>query len=864
MTTMNGNYGYNGNPNPLFLNKKLDSLENKEVKDIEYSQLYHKFNKTLYGICLKPFCKFNKNIYKKKLTYNEIKEIKKSYMIYQIPFYLISNDYFRLKNKLVLLNENFLNTINPKEYKLEEYNLCVLFEDIEYLNFIDCIKQFTFSSLFDDLFKKSIFNNHYAIRPNYHVKRKMINDLKEIKGYNFWGKVKNTHLNQTLSFLARKIDFTNIQKLNNKEVKEIIEDIRNRKAEDNNYLNYMHRSYHDLASAIKKKGYDLYKLDQDTLKFTYDLLDTFIDEYIPKEESEFISRILIKLLMNKDLCHLVLKSKYLKYIDFSKEKNEIYFRYAFLTMKLEECCKKSKTRSTDRHMFTLKQANNLPSWTTLPKNVSYNPYFTFLVSKKVMDIENNFLPVDFDGVLVNMQEYKRRFNIFLTGTPNKDPFKDFKLWERFAVTGSINFAIIPRFNGILTRYYFNKNEKDTKYPTKNLREFLDICLKNYYCYSNQYKESDVDIMNNNPTWKGFFEDVLKLKETIDKNLNSISKMKFIKSTCIIINLDFLKHYILKEGEFNTIVDNSVIAEFQSRCNEDIQIKTVIYNYYLKYQILENEKNIKDSIFKNQFYNSFFELVSIEDTFILIKRTDKDWIDYFNSINNKKTPPKYMRNNSKSFKFNKENCLCDISVNIKIKLSNPNLMKPLEIFRIFNSFCGIVNRFHVDGVRSLYRGPIGNNKETVIMHPTAIAACKTGIVQYPKYFAGKRDYIEVANNYHKRGIGIIFNCNEKIHLIDYSFKVDKWRNSYFKNIQGNYISVTEKVKQIVGEPYTKVIFNPFEKSTKPYIVQPFTHKSIPGYEWFVNSVHELFPNKQFTLDPTNNTIIDSEGYLKTMK
>ena len=89
MTTMNGNYGYNGNPNPLFLNKKLDSLENKEVKDIEYSQLYHKFNKTLYGICLKPFCKFNKNIYKKKLTYNEIKEIKKSYMIYQIPFSII-------------------------------------------------------------------------------------------------------------------------------------------------------------------------------------------------------------------------------------------------------------------------------------------------------------------------------------------------------------------------------------------------------------------------------------------------------------------------------------------------------------------------------------------------------------------------------------------------------------------------------------------------------------------------------------------------------------------------------------------------------------------------------------------------------
>ena len=102
---------------------------------------------------------------------------------------------------------------------------------------------------------------YYNISTNYYVEKKLINILKNIKGYNFWASEKNANLNQTLSFLARKIDFTNINKLQSREVKEIIEDIRNKKAEDNDYLGWMHKSYHDLSSAIKKKGYALYKLD---------------------------------------------------------------------------------------------------------------------------------------------------------------------------------------------------------------------------------------------------------------------------------------------------------------------------------------------------------------------------------------------------------------------------------------------------------------------------------------------------------------------------------------------------------------------------------------------------------------------------
>ena len=134
----------------------------------------------------------------------------------------------------------------------------------------------------------------------------------------------------------------------------------------------------------------------------------------------------------------------------------------------------------DRHMFTLEQAERLPSWYTHPSDLLDNPYFTFLASKEVLDIKNNFLPVEFDGYLVDMKEYKRRYCIFLTGKPTFDPLKNFQYWDNFAVTGSINFAIIPRLNGIFINYYFNEDIAKTHYPELSLREYMDISLHKYY------------------------------------------------------------------------------------------------------------------------------------------------------------------------------------------------------------------------------------------------------------------------------------------------------------------------------------------------------------------------------------------------
>ena len=57
-----------------------------------------------------------------------------------------------------------------------------------------------------------------------------------------------------------------------------------------------------------------------------------------------------------------------------------------------------------------------------------------------------------------MEEYEKRKNIFITGNKDLNILKNFDNWEKFAITGSINAAIIPKSNGILENY-FAKNDK---------------------------------------------------------------------------------------------------------------------------------------------------------------------------------------------------------------------------------------------------------------------------------------------------------------------------------------------------------------------------------------------------------------------
>ena len=167
-----------------------------------------------------------------------------------------------------------------------------------------------------------------------------------------------------------------------------------------------------------------------------------------------------------------------------------------------------------------------------------------------------------------MQQYKKRLNLFITGNHELNIFKDFGNWEKFAVTGSINAAIIPKSNGILENYF----EKNNNLTYESLDKYFDT----------YYTNSDVDIINIADSWPEFFKNTKELIDIINKNTNETSYVKFEKTGCIVINENFIKNYI--HPNVSCDYDDLLLM-----INKDIELKKHVYKYYLNFQLIENEK-----------------------------------------------------------------------------------------------------------------------------------------------------------------------------------------------------------------------------------------------------------------------------------
>ena len=835
--------------NPLFNDKKLESLNDNNVKDIENFKLQQKFTK-VYGVCLRPLTKYNEYFSDRKITYSNRQKLLNSYMIYEIPFSTLNIK--KIKNNLFLLEESLIKNINPLEYEINEYTLCVLFLNLKYDNLKLFTDQFHHRYKLDDFIKVCIMNKYYDIKENKFIIKKLLSILEDISGYKFWEYSSNTNLNQTLSFLNRRLDFKNCEKIQNKDVRKIIKDIKNKNEQDNDYLSYMYNSYFDIAQAIRTRGYGKYKMNETITDYNIESFDKFIDFYVKDENIYAIFR---KILLNKNLCHLVLKSKFLIKLKFTVEIEKL-FRYSYLTLLIEENIKKSYTKFSDRHIFTLRQLENLPVYYTEPDEILTHPLYPQLIDEKTIEIKNNFLPCHFIGGIVSMEEYKRRLNLFLTGDINMDVFKGFKHWDKFIITGSVNATIIPKYTGIFLQYFFNKSIYEEEYKDIPISKYLYNALDKYY--STYLKNSDIDIMNKNPTWDGWFGDLKKIKDIVELNTCEKSLLKFNKTVCILVNEKFLNTYICKIKD----LDEGLLHKY---INEDLEIKTKIYEYYKKYQILENEKNLGKEIFKDEFFISFHTIVPIKNVCILVKRTNQDWIDYFKKIKNNDKPPRYNSNVDKSYNFPVNNCLCDISINIKCKITNPKLKKPLEVFRVRNkNFAGVISRFHVDPVRAAYQGPIYKDdeyiKEQVYIFPSAYASYCTGGIRDLKYFAGKRDPMEILNSKHaKLGYGTIMNSSEKIRGIEYSYRVDYWNKAY------NFKTLNSASELFLGKPNGKYIFDINGKIQYNFILED-------NIEWFDFVNNEMNKDNKFTKDeykctfnrPLSESIVSNLGYLKNMK
>jgi len=333
--------------------------------------------------------------------------------------------------------------------------------------------------------------------------------------------------------------------------------------------------------------------------------------------------------------------------------------------------------------------------------------------------------------------------------------------------------------------------------------------KTYLDYINEYyRDADIDMLCN-LDGSAFIDKVYLVANTIKSNIKTFIEtskitgyekdllvtIKPVKSVAVIINVDFIKKYLLTTLESQGMSYGEVITDINN-----IKVKQAVYPFYLKHKHQKNIDFASDpsnhSVWNNQLYAPEFDIVGVEQLQIVFARTKKDKADEAACAQNKTEndeeitessedliadeDKEYFKEPEESKEVEQEpvslideaNVLFIINENLKFKISSPFMPHSIEAFKIrFNDYFGTVASFHLPIVRAFYDGT------TVKMTPSCISACMTMINIDYKYFAGSKDPIEIINKYRCRGFGTILNDKEKVRFFEYNNLVEKWKNIY---------------------------------------------------------------------------------------
>jgi hypothetical protein len=809
----------------------IDTIFSKkiDIDQIEQRDIYSKYGRILI------LCKHNG---KRKDNCDNLSD----YMVKVMPINLIKNLFIRNKIKVVnyeYLKENFnidrkyFNSVDQEELIL---NLSTISEN----KISSFLLQFNSLNSFQDYIIATVINDYIILKKyNELILKNRINMLQTMSERMYWALSYNCNLNITLQFMKRDFNLQIIKKLDDKNLKIIIEKINNTVTDENNYLNYLYRKdvYVDAASSINKKGYKLYRITDNALDdiMTIETFNNFIKENINMTDEEFYY-LVMNLLSSKELCHYIINNEYMlrsllinnfygKYYYIFK----YYLSYAWLTFYLEESIKKRNVKVNDRFIFNIETACLLPD-TPFQSDTKNNielhtsAYLPLLISEKILNISENILSVipkrygnNLNYGVCNMKAFEYRQQLFISGDEKINLLNNLN-WKNIVISGSIIACCLPKFNPLMLKLM---KQDDIINNTIHFLKYI-----NEY-----YKDADIDMICNLDGVE-FIDKAYEVTETIKNNIelnyevsNNIPILiKPVISALIIINEDFIKN--------NLVNENLTLSEILLDTNAN-RIKELIYPFYLKHKYNKNKEFFDDinnkKYIKDLKYSVLFDLVSIKDLNICYNNNAKN-----NNIKN----------------------LFILKDNVKYKLSSKFLPHSIELFKINNEdFFSIVSSFHLPIVRAYYDG------YTVKMTPSCISACMTMINLDYKYFSGAKDPIEIINKYLIRGFSTILNDKEKIKFIEYNKVIEKWKNVF---------KIGKSVKKLFG--FKTIYNNIFEYSKNVYnIDKPINYlgitPKIPDIDQsLIYTLEKLynFSETKYMLDMNEFKCINEYGYINPMK
>lgn len=773
--------------NPLFIN-----VNNKKypLDEITKKELYTTY-KHVYAIVMNDSYNGEQDVeslFSYALTDEIVNNLSKYITLIKVNNSILSNT-MHYKNACIV-NESFLVKLNggvydPTEIVVPLYELKSSTAHL-YLN------QYNGSTQFDDIKNTLSFMNVYGNNSRYISYQQLKYQLGNLKDTYFWKNKKNCDvLNMTETFSDRTFSYHEYESqhvvtssigdkntTSDKEVRDILNKLAGH-GKSSGQRSYElpseenKRKFVDVAQMLKQSpNRTYYALTDEQLNISVNEINK-IFQFLTGEKELFV--MFNTLLTSKNLCHMVVNNNFVlekmhpiinKYLSFYR----YAFGYAWLGLYFDECIFKKKTTTNNRFIFDINTASKLPVFPICADDLHLNPYITMPISKDVLNGPKNFLSLkmvlDHDGYGIStLDDFRRKFNIFTTGKVDANIFDGIN-WDNFAVAGSVTCACIPKQSPLIKTVTTSSMTETEKY--------------NAY-FNNFYRDSDIDLMCNDPSVFSFMDKVNELIQVLKANIsknkgepcNSI-EIQPIKSMAVIIHPKYIEEYledikiVLNEPELT-------VKNIKGRIDE-LNIRDYFYEIYLKYK-MDSKRVHRNKRNKNELYNSYFKISDMDNMNIKIVdyeiEKDKHSADensyclYYNDI----VPEEKKVSDEKNIMVIK------ISENMKFKLKSPDMLHTIEAFRLnVNNYFSTVSQFHLPCVRSYYDG---NN---VFMTASCITAMMTGINMEYKYFAGIRDPIEILLKYQSRGFGTILNDTERYGVAFYSSKKNVHNGFFGSNIK----------------------------------------------------------------------------------
>ena len=635
-----------------------------------------------------------------------------------------------------------------------------------------------------------LFSSFNEIRDSY-LNAEIEKMISNFSDFNWWCKSDNCNISLNQEFKRRKFGLEHVlnnidpnnQALIEKTLQKTIHSIQIKQCSANNNYNAFvipttPAENNSMQTNVNNKFQPMTR-NLTTLAISRDEVRSLILSRMLNERE--LCRLVCGLLTSNIYAHYILKDvEILEYITPLMQKAKELFgyalQYAWIAFFWDEFHLKSKIKTQNRIVLSLEAASLLPCYPIIADQPHINPYFALLIENADKSLIHNIASVKPIVVtneqcnIVNLEEFKRRLNIFLSGSANIDLLANVD-WSKIAVTGGCMAAIMPVNNPLMLKF---------KQPGNNL--VTDALLRQFF--DEYYHKSDIDIACNTKSFLEFIDTVVAVKTAIQQQIvahklgvEDAVSVKTYKNLAIHVNSRQLREACargvvpLSVGDYQMIMDNQ---------NSDY----VKLYFYELYQTHKREINCRHRVILGdnaKQHSEYLEILNYPPLSSVNLIIYEDCFKYMTDISESSDELDLMfyldvegrrLSHHEAVIKSAGQLFMRFSENPKYRISCTHMCHDIEMFRIINEdFMECVQRFHLPCVRSYYDGT------TCYLLPSAITAYQTFINMDFKYFQGSNDPIKILNKYRGRGYSTILNSTEIVQFVQYVISQDQYRRMY---------------------------------------------------------------------------------------